>query len=65
MESLRLVLVCELTAAVRALRTRGIVPPTGELRDFYDRVAAALQPDTGDRNLTDDVEAAAHLLLPG
>ncbi|MGF6885611.1 histidine ammonia-lyase [Nocardia sp. GAS34] len=63
-EPLRLVLACELVAAVRALRMRAIVVPPGELRDFYDRAAAVLHPSTDDRNLTEDVESAAELLLP-
>jgi histidine ammonia-lyase len=63
-EPLRLVLACELVAAVRAIRMRGIEPPAGELREFYDRAAARLNPATQDRNLTPDVEAAAELLLP-
>ncbi len=63
-EHLRLVLACELVAAVRAIRMRGIEPPSGELRQFYERAAAHLQPTIADRNLTGDVEAAAELLLP-
>ncbi|WP_406420366.1 aromatic amino acid ammonia-lyase [Streptomyces sp. NBC_00873] len=58
-----LVLGCELVAAVRALRMRGLKPPAGELRDFYRAAADALSPDLADRKLTDDIHTAAALLL--
>ncbi|WP_037578973.1 aromatic amino acid ammonia-lyase [Phaeacidiphilus oryzae] len=59
----RLVLACELVAAVRALRMRGLRPPGGgELAAFYDRAAERLPSSVEDRNLTGDVEAAAALL---
>ncbi|MGW1258307.1 aromatic amino acid ammonia-lyase [Streptomyces sp. NPDC002513] len=62
-EHFTLVLACELVAAVRALRLRGLVPTgDGELRHFYDRAADRLDPSVADRNLTADVEAAAALL---
>lgn len=63
----RVVVACELVAAVRALTMRG-EPPKGEiLRTAYERVAAAIDPDTADRPLDADIEAAEHLLpeLPG
>ncbi|MFK0292788.1 aromatic amino acid ammonia-lyase [Streptomyces sp. NPDC090442] len=62
-EHFGLVLACELLAAVRALRMRGLVPAgDGELRDFHDHAARVLDPSVTDRNLTADVEAAAALL---
>jgi histidine ammonia-lyase len=62
-EQFRLVLACELLAAVRALRMHGIVldPATG-LGRFQHEAAAVLDPGTADRKLTADVEAAAELL---
>ncbi|MEU7640813.1 aromatic amino acid ammonia-lyase [Streptomyces sp. NPDC039016] len=65
-EHFTLVLACELVAAVRALRLRGLAPAgDGELRDFHDRAADRLDPSVADRNLTADVEAAAALLAGG
>ncbi|MET8615184.1 aromatic amino acid ammonia-lyase [Streptomyces misionensis] len=62
-EHFRLVLACELLAAVRALRMRGVLPPgNGELRDFYHQAVARLDPAIRDRNLSADVAAAAGLL---
>ncbi|MFI0964885.1 aromatic amino acid ammonia-lyase [Streptomyces sp. NPDC021080] len=59
----RLVLACELVAAVRALRLRGTAPAPGTPAGrAYLRAAAALDPDMRDRPLTDDVTAAAALL---
>jgi histidine ammonia-lyase len=52
-EPLRAVLACELVAAVRALRMRGMPVP---------EQAAALPTETVDRNLTDDLELACALL---
>ncbi|WP_406841845.1 aromatic amino acid ammonia-lyase (plasmid) [Streptomyces sp. AHU1] len=62
-EHFKLVLACELVAAVRALRMRGLFPAgDGELRGFYDRAAQLLDPSVADRNLTADVETAAAML---
>ncbi|MFE1292524.1 aromatic amino acid ammonia-lyase [Streptomyces sp. NPDC058751] len=62
-EAYRLVLACELVAAVRALRLRGTPPAPGTPAGrAYLRAAAALDPDMRDRPLTDDVTAAAALL---
>jgi len=52
-EPLRAVLACELVAAVRALRMRGMPVP----EEF-----AELPAETADRNLTDDLELACRLL---
>ncbi len=60
----RVVLGCELIAAVRALRLRGIAPAGGPLADAYALAAAALSADTGDRPLDADLTAAQQL-LPG
>ena len=60
---LRLVLACELVAAVRALRMHGtVLDPTTALGRFQQDAATVLDPDTADRDLTPDVEAAAALL---
>ncbi|MFF3445664.1 aromatic amino acid ammonia-lyase [Streptomyces sp. NPDC002667] len=62
-QAYRLVLACELVAAVRALRLRGTPPAPGTPAGrAYARAAAALDPDMRDRPLTDDVSVAAALL---
>ncbi|MEU4172904.1 aromatic amino acid ammonia-lyase [Streptomyces sp. NPDC026665] len=65
-EAFRYVLACELTAAVRALRMRG-VPTFGapELARFRRDAEAVLDSSTDDRKLTSDVHAAAALLGAG
>ncbi|MER5181728.1 aromatic amino acid ammonia-lyase [Streptomyces sp. NPDC002896] len=59
----RLVVGCELVAAVRALRQRDLRPepelPVGRALELAESV---LDPDLADRPLTDDVSAAAALL---
>ncbi|MEZ0093452.1 aromatic amino acid ammonia-lyase [Streptacidiphilus sp. EB129] len=61
--TLRLVLACELVAAVRALRMRGTsLDPAGALGRFQRDAGALLSPGTVDRDLTPDVEAAAGFL---
>jgi histidine ammonia-lyase len=59
----RLVVGCELVAAVRALRQRGLRPdpdlPIGRAMELAESV---LDDDLADRPLTDDVTAAAALL---
>ncbi|AVH58300.1 MULTISPECIES: aromatic amino acid ammonia-lyase [Streptomyces] len=59
----RLVVGCELVAAVRALRQRDLRPdpdlPAGRALELAESV---LDPDQADRPLTDDVTAAAALL---
>ncbi|WP_328871865.1 aromatic amino acid lyase [Streptomyces sp. NBC_00287] len=59
----RLVVGCELVAAVRALRQRGLRPepgvPAGRALELAE---AVLDEDQADRPLTDDVTAAARLL---
>ncbi|MGW2444527.1 aromatic amino acid ammonia-lyase [Streptomyces sp. NPDC001675] len=62
-EHFRLILACELVAAVRALRMSDLLPAgDGELREFHHRAAQLLESSVADRNLTADVEAAAALL---
>ena len=62
-EQFRLVLACELLAAVRALRMHGtILDPATELGRFQHDAGAVLDPGTADRKLTADVKAAASLL---
>jgi histidine ammonia-lyase len=60
----RIVLCCELVAAVRALGMRDRLPAPGRLRAGYHLVARALDPRTEDRPLDADVDAADRL-LPG
>lgn len=62
-EHFGLVLACELVAAVRALRMRGLVPAgDGELRSFYEGAAERLNSSVADRNLTTDIHEAVALL---
>jgi histidine ammonia-lyase len=59
----RAVLGCELTAATRALRMQGRPPAQGgTLRIAYDLADAALEQDTADRPLDNDL-LAAHSVL--
>ncbi|MFJ9447608.1 aromatic amino acid ammonia-lyase [Kitasatospora sp. NPDC101235] len=62
-EGLRLVLACELVAAVRALRQRGTPPPTGtEAAHAFKLANAALDERMADRPLTGDIETATKLV---
>jgi histidine ammonia-lyase len=58
----QVVLACELIAAVRALRLRGIRPAGGVLGGAFELSAAALSPDTADRPLDYDLAGAQQLL---
>ncbi|MFG3440298.1 aromatic amino acid lyase [Nonomuraea sp. NPDC047897] len=61
--SYRLVLACELVAAVRAVRQRARPPaPATPAGAAFAEVARRLDPRTEDRPLTADVESAATLL---
>jgi histidine ammonia-lyase len=60
----RVVLACELVAAVRALRLHGTGPSPGPLRDAYELAAGVLPSSTADRPLDEDL-ALAQELLPG
>jgi histidine ammonia-lyase len=59
----RIVLACELVAAVRALRLRGIRPGAPGLAAAFDLAAGALPADTADRPLDSDLAAAQDLLI--
>jgi histidine ammonia-lyase len=58
----RVVLGCELVAAVRALTMRKADLVDLPVRDAYEQAVAVLNPSLLDRSLTDDVERAATLL---
>jgi histidine ammonia-lyase len=60
----RVVLGCELTAAVRALRLRGVGPAGGQLASAFDLASTALSGDMADRSLDADLAAAEQLLAP-
>jgi histidine ammonia-lyase len=61
-QAYELVLACELVAAVRALRLRGISPASAALAAAFERAAAELPSDTADRPLDDDLAVAQRLL---
>jgi histidine ammonia-lyase len=58
----RVVLACELVAAVRALRLRDIALEPGPLREAFDRAASLLPTSTADRPLDGDLALAQELL---
>jgi histidine ammonia-lyase len=58
----RIVLACELIAAVRALRLRGLRPPGAALGDAFERASGVLPSDTSDRPLDGDLAVAQGLL---
>jgi histidine ammonia-lyase len=60
----RLVLACELVAAVRALRMRGVRPAGERLAAAFGLAAAALPAGLRDRPLDEDLTAAQDLLAP-
>jgi histidine ammonia-lyase len=60
----RVVLGCELTAALRALRLRGVSPAGGLLADAFGHALSALSGDMADRPLDADLTAAEQLLAP-
>jgi histidine ammonia-lyase len=57
----RVVLACELVAAVRALRMQGRAP-SGRLGEVFARAVEVLDPAVEDRALDGDITAAAELL---
>ncbi len=61
-DAYRIVLACELVAALRALRLRGIRPVGPVLLAAFERAASALSPDTADRPLDGDLAVAQRLL---
>jgi histidine ammonia-lyase len=59
----RLVVGCELVAAVRALRRRGMRPdPALPVGRAFELAGTVLKDDHADRPLTDDVAQAAEML---
>ena len=58
----RIVLCCELVAAVRALGMRGLRPVPDLLQRAYDLASGALDPRIEDRPLDGDIDAADRLL---
>src|ERR1700761_5866377 len=58
----RIVLACELVAAIRGLRLRRLVPAPGPLRDAYEVAAPVLDTRTADRPLDADIDAAEGVL---
>jgi histidine ammonia-lyase len=58
----RIVVACELVAAVRALRLRGDELAAGALLDALELAGGALDPRVADRPLDADVELADRLL---
>jgi histidine ammonia-lyase len=60
---LRLLLACELVAAVRALRQRGIKPSGARLRTVYDHCARELPADDEDHPLDTDIAAAERVIV--
>ncbi|MGO9503160.1 MAG: aromatic amino acid ammonia-lyase [Streptosporangiaceae bacterium] len=63
-DAYRVVLACELVAAVRALRLRGISPGGQGLAAAFERASAALPAGTADRPLDGDL-TSARTLFPG
>ena len=61
-DAYRIVLACELVAAVRALRLRGIRPGAPSLAAAFELAAWALPAGTADRPLDADLAAAQDLL---
>lgn len=58
----RITLACELVAAVRALRMQDRRPASPALRQAFQRADDVLEPETEDRPLGDDIQAASDLL---
>lgn len=61
-EPYRVVVGCELVAAVRALGLRGLRPTGPVLAAAFDLANSVLNPGTEDRDLSADVEAASAVL---
>jgi len=62
-DAYRVVLACEVVAAVRALRLRAVTPAAPVLAEAFELAAEALPGSTADRALDDDL-AIAQTLLP-
>jgi histidine ammonia-lyase len=61
-DAYRIVLACELVAAVRALRLRGLRPTAAGLAAAFDQACVTLSADSADRALDADLVAAQRLL---
>ena len=61
-DAYRIVLACELVAAVRALRLRGVRPAGSGLAAAFDQACVALPAGSADRALDADLVAAQSLL---
>jgi histidine ammonia-lyase len=61
-DAYRVVLACELVAAVRALRLRSSRPASGPLGLAFDHAGSVLPVDLADRPLDEDIAAAGQLL---
>ena len=59
---LRTMLACELVAAVRGLRQRGVTPSGGRLRALYAQCLDRLPADDEDHPLDDDIAAAEEVI---
>ena len=62
---LRTLLACELVAAVRALRQRGLEPSAPTLRDWYRQCLADLPGGDEDHPLEADIAAAEQVIAAG
>jgi histidine ammonia-lyase len=62
-DAYRIVLACELVAAVRALRLRGVKPAAPGLAAAYDQACVTLSAESADRALDADLTAAQSLLI--
>lgn len=58
----RTLLACELVAAVRAMRQRGVIPAGPQLRSLYDEALSHLPQDDTDRPLDADIATAERLI---
>jgi histidine ammonia-lyase len=63
LESAAVAVATELVVAVRALRMRDLAPAGAEVSELLAAAAQRLDPELGDRALSDDVEAARKLVL--
>ncbi len=63
-EAYRIVLACELVAATRALRLRGLRPSAPSLAQAFDLATSVLPADYADRALDGDLALARELLAP-
>jgi histidine ammonia-lyase len=61
-DAYRIVLACELVAAVRALRLRTLRPVSASLAESFDLAVGVLPADTADRPLDGDLTSAEGLL---